>query len=602
MNKTRALPPKFYRVRPEDGWVSATATHPSFLKDPLLSFLQARGRSDVEAKTSVVGDKKGYQDFFMKQGVSFEAEVLSLLRKRIGARSIVKVGNSLDDARSDRKAVETFRHMKKGVPVIYSGVVQNPATKTYGMPDFLVRYDYLKKLVPSVDELSVQYSPKLGKNWYYVAIDVKYATLHLASNGVNLLNSDRYPAYKGQLLVYTLALEYMQGYNPERAYVLGRKWHYVRKGVHYNGSDCLERLGLISYDGYDREYPAKLNEVLEWLAQVNDPQNVDWNYEEYPLSHPNLYPNMNNKYDHPWHELKQEIASRNGEITSLWRMGPHNRDISLEEGICSWKDPSCSAETLGIGEWKAAGTLDQILKVNRSKRTLILPRQLDDPGQEWLERPKLEFYVDFETWNGCLSTSFTQFANTENIIYMVGVLDNKGNYNCFIAERLDKDSERKVLREFACYIRETITHYELSENEVNCVHWSQFEPRMWESATRRHRIANRISWFDLLDVFLLEPITVRNSLTFTLKDIAKAMYGHGMISTTWPEDMDGYDSSVLAQMARDQAAMTENKLYDATEMKQIVEYNRTDVTVLLEMIEYLRERYHKSTKRRRTKK
>lgn len=587
--------PKFFRIRKDEGWFSATQTCDFFLKDPVLSFFRKRCRDCVKEYSTT---KKNSEDFFMQQGIQFEEEILRLIREKLGKKSVVSVGLDISDVYSDRKALETFRLMKRGVPVIYSGIVQNPENKTFGKTDFLVRYDFLHRIIPSIEPLEKKFSPKLGKNWYYVVIDVKYSTLHLASDGIHLLNSDRFPAYKGQLLIYNLALAYMQGYDSGKAYLLGRKWVYTCKGVPFYGNHCLQRLGVIDYENYDVNYNDKLIEALNWLTLVDSDESATWNYQKYPLSHVNLYPNMNNRYDQPWHDLKNKIALDNGEITGLWYMGVRNRQISLDHDICTWKNKNCDVGTLGVAETNLSYILEQILDVNRSKRYKMLPLKLDDPGQEWLMNPKLEFYVDFETWNGSLACS-NSFANTDNIIYMVGVLDNFGNYECFITDRISKENEKIILQNFSRYIRDTIARYELSENEVNCVHWSQFEPRIWRNKIREYRISDHINWFDLLDVFQGEPITIKNSLTFSLKDIARAMHGHGMICTTWDENMDGGDSSILAQIAEEKCRDDGNKLYETEELERIISYNRTDVVVLLEILDYLRRKYYQHRNKKR---
>jgi len=64
-------------------------------------------------------------------------------------------------------------------------------------------------------------APELGGEWHYVLVDAKFTTLHLSAAG-QVGNGGSAPAYKGQLFIYNRALGNLQGYAPERAFLLGR--------------------------------------------------------------------------------------------------------------------------------------------------------------------------------------------------------------------------------------------------------------------------------------------------------------------------------------------------------------------------------------------
>lgn len=574
--------PKFIRI-PEIGWHSGTSVHPFFLHDPVLSFYEAKLASGEKSKGI-------FQKFIMRQGLDFEAEVIQLMKLKIGPRNVKIIAEDLEDARSDRKAATTFREMRKGTPIICSAVVQNPENQTFGLPDFLIRHDYLSKVISEQVPLEPGFSPNLGKPWYYVAVDAKFTTLQLAADGVHLLNANRNAAYKAQVAIYNLALAYMQGFDPQKAYILGRRWKFTKCGEKFQGNSCFDRLGEVDFASYDAEIPKRLSQALDWLNLVNSAESDDWNYQKYPLSHPHLYPNMCNAYDEPWTSLKKEIAQRNGELTSLWMVGVKNREYALERKVTNWKSDHCNAKLLGIKN-RHGEILDLILKANRGKRKSVLPRKLRDSKQEWLEIPELEFYVDFEAWDSSLAPCKGEHANCESVIYMIGVYNNLGDYKCFIAERIDKPSEKKIVEDFMSYVRGTIARRGLSQNEVNCVHWSQYEPIAWKKVIKEHRLSDCINWFDLLDVFKGEPIAIKGALGYSLKEVAKALYRNKMISSTWSEDMNGLDSMVLAQMAEEKAISDGQFFFQTEETQRIVDYNRTDVVVLAEIIDFLRATY-----------
>ena len=67
----------------------------------------------------------------------------------------------------------------------------------------------------------------------------------------------------------------------------------------------------------------------------------------HPPTKKELYPNMgiSGKY----YSTKKKMAEESGELTMLWQCNVNNRNIALENGISSWKDPNCNSEKLGIG-------------------------------------------------------------------------------------------------------------------------------------------------------------------------------------------------------------------------------------------------------------
>ena len=100
---------------------------------------------------------------------------------------------------------ETKKLMKQGIPLIHSAPVRNYRNGTQGVIDILIRSDFLSKLVdePCLTKEEIAMSaPALGKPYHYVVIDIKFSTLPLRADGVHLLNSGSYPAYKAQCLVY----------------------------------------------------------------------------------------------------------------------------------------------------------------------------------------------------------------------------------------------------------------------------------------------------------------------------------------------------------------------------------------------------------------
>jgi hypothetical protein len=157
--------------------------------------------------------------------------------------------------------------MKNGIPIIYQGVLHNYDNKTYGIPDLLVRSDYINTLlgynVISEDEEKIG-SPNLKIKYHYKVIDIKHSTIYLKKDGEHILNVESIPAYKSQLYIYTLALNKILGININKAFIWGKKYK-INKDENNN---FMNKLGIIDYDNNDIEYIEKTNNAINWIKEL----------------------------------------------------------------------------------------------------------------------------------------------------------------------------------------------------------------------------------------------------------------------------------------------------------------------------------------------
>ena len=562
-------------------WISATSTFNYLMKDPLIDWLKLYYR----AKT----DRNGtFTNHIMEQGNVFEAEVMKLISKKFKVIDI-KGG---DDPRSKIKIEETLAAMEKGVPIIHSGILFNPHNQTFGIPDLLVRSDYINKLVKVPIEIS-SHGCKFSKSWHYLIVDIKFATLLLKADGQHLLNAGCFPAYKSQLLIYNWALNIAQGFEPDQAYVLGRRWKYSANNVEYSNDTCFDKLAIIDYLNKDREFVQMTVDALTWLKEVHSPEAKDWDIYNYPLERTELYPNMCNNHDYPWHNIKEEIAKETKELTSLWMVGPKNRLIALDNDVSQWTDQDCSSQILGVNGLKTSKILSAILEVNHDEDKIIIPEVLKSK----LPKAKFEFFVDFETNNGSIAEiNSLPNANVENMINMIGVgfiNKNAWQYKTFLVDRLTDEDEIDNGLQFAKFINKF--------DNPKLYHWGSHERTLWSAFCIKNNIIDNWDWVDLLQLFKNEPITIKDCLNFGLKSVAKAMFKHGLIETTWADDNNGITVMVKTYKADESAGKLGKNLIDIGVMKEIIEYNKVDVRVLYEILTYLREN-HLVKRTKRTKK
>lgn len=585
-----------------NNWVPASKVRNYLMKDPLLDWLNLqnnRGNSNV--CNNIKYDK--FTSYIMNKGIEFENVIIKIIKNKF-KNDFIQIGEPFN-GRDINKYYDTIESMKKGIPIIYQGVLHNEENCTYGVPDLIVRSDYINKLIKmniiNNNEINIP-APNLNLNYHYRIIDIKCCSLNLTADGNHLLNTGSVSAYKGQLYIYNLALSKIMGYNAQCSYILGKKWSYTCCGNKFSGNNSFDRLGIINYKEFDSKYIDLTNEAIEWINKLQV-DGKDWKiYDENNDNKPTvneLYPNMSNTYDSPWHNYKNKISRELNEITLLWQCGVVNREIAHSNNIYSWKDKKCNAKLLGISGKKNAPILDKILEINRGN-DLITTKIKNNDG-DWQNKNKLEFFVDFETINDVCSDFNVDtnkvISNGVNMIFMIGVgyeLNKKWNFTTFLAKDNTIEEEKIMLDNFYKFITKTKNEI-LGENKPfpNMYHWGHIERTLFETAKRRHcnNTWNNLKWFDMLNVFKKEPIVIKDCLNFGLKDVAKAMYKHGFIKTTWKNSIfsSGTNAMIYAYNEyKKYKNLNENIKYSHI-MQNIAEYNHIDCKVIYEIINYLRK-------------
>ena len=598
-------------------WVSATKTRNFMSHDPILDWLE------------LYGDERGYQrdttgekydenlDFvklLFRKGNEFEAVVINYLKQKFGEENFVTVAKSHKDSRDSAKQEATLQHMKDGVPFILQGVLRNSDNKTYGMPDIMVRSDYLSR-IPENQEYNDfrnldQSAEKLGRDYHYRIIDVKFTTLTYNADGQFLLGAN---AYKSQLAIYNMALGKLQGFKPPEAYLLGRNWKRTKNGVEIPGEGAIDRLGLVDFFNIDREYEKKATDAVDWIRKVRKEGNT-WTVPE--LRDHNVWPNSKNTYDYPWHNAKMEIVNELDELTKVWQIGPKEREKAHKEGIFSWRDPELTPERIGIRGSTKSNILCEILRINNQDEHKVLPHSISNNDKNWQQKPPLEFFVDFETVSN-IEDDFNEFPKQggQELVFMIGCgFERNGEFeiDVFTAKNLNVEEEARIMTEWFDYMENVKNEILGPTAELpNIFHWSPAELTFMGVARdnlegdevgmldniykeRREMIDNwkDLPWFDFLKVMRSEPIVVKDAFGFGLKAIAKNLEKHGLTSTTWEDGpTDGLGAMVGAWYCDKISKEQGIDMIDTEIMKGIKEYNIIDCKAMWDLINYLRENH-----------
>ena len=582
-------------------WLSATKTRNYLMGDPVLDWLNLHGAEHGFVRDDLrpgYDPRTDFSAFIMNKGIEFEAALVDVLKERV---EIVELDRGRD--LSDSERLERTKHvLSSGPEVVAQAFLAHGPSRTRGYPDLLVRSDVLQQLFPELLSTGEARRDAPGLDLagrHYRIVDIKFTTLPLLVRG-DVGSSSSSPAYKGQLQLYARALAELQGFFPDRAYLMGRGWTQTVKGTVHRGDDALERLGWVEVSPATKKgaaLEASVDEALSWLRRLADHGRA-WSIGDRP-SVRELHPNMGNTMDAPWHAAKKEIAESIGELTTLWTVSAKKREAALDAGLES-RDAVVSAAQVGVTGAKQGPTLDAILEVNRNASgPLVQPRVVRSRADIWAPRRPLEFFVDFETVND-LDDDFSALPRRGGspLIFMIGCGHEENGqwvFREFTVDRLDPRSELEIIDAWIDHM-DAVRHRRGYSETPLVFHWSNAEVSSLEtaynSASARHpaRQWAPLRWFDLLkEVVRAEPVVVKGAWGFGLKAFATAMHKNGLIETAWSDGpTDGLGAMVGAWAAEREALAGGIPFCEHQLVREIAAYNEVDTRVMWEILAYLR--------------
>ena len=558
-------------------WVSATKIKNYLLNDTLVDYLdlyvakRRRRSSSIDSYVSET-ETESYLKSPMTLGLEFEEKIYKELKQKY-KNNVVQLFDDYDELKQNKVSLDiTFKHMVKGTPIICQAPVYNLSNQTFGVIDLLVRSDWMNKIFKNM-EIENTKADNLTGDYHYCVIDIKYSVLKLCSNGKNIRNHDRIPAYKGQLTIYNGAIGKLQGYFPSKSYILAKRYLFGENDI----EDPYDRLGEIDYDEFDKDMIEKTEKGIDWIRRLRL-EGSQWTHD--PPSIPELYPNMNVSYNSKWTNLKKSLSKKNKELTMISGVSYKHRQTAHNNKLMSYHDKDFSSEHLGIRSEEHKELVETIVKIENGEDK-ISPKQIRKNTDGWASKYRTRFYIDFETLNGNFVPDDLREKGIRDFVYMIGIghkVDGNYHQETFISKYLDLESERKMFMDAEKYIsgiRGTKAFY----------HWSHAEKTSVRKVNERHNTEfMNYKFIDLLRVFKKEPIIIKDSMGFSLKNIARSMKKHGMIETEWGDELsDGYSSMKYARDAF--------KERDWQIMQQIYDYNEVDCKVLYEIFSYIFNNY-----------
>jgi len=534
----------------------------------------------------------------LSKGNKFEEHVkISLENKFLD--NFIDIGGSHLNAYSKEFFDKTKNAINSKIPIIYQGVLHDYDNKIFGIPDLIVREDYIHQIF---SDFAVDFPGGVNPNKYHV-IEIKFSTVHLSSDGIHVLNKNvNMKYYKSQLLIYTRLLNRIQHIPSNTSFILGRRAKYTSKGEQHIFESCFERPGYVNYNSVDVMYKEYVDNAIEIKRDI---MNNGHTFDLFPPSRHYLYPNMciDSSYDNGWDEVKKEIAKRLDEITLIPNCRVLHRKNAHQKNIFRWTDPNCNSETLGIGGQKIPGIVDKILDSLRSG-LLITPSIIMNNYCEWKNVEPLELFVDFETANDLVIEDFSDFPNarSSDIIYMIGAgwydKRNNWNYRSFIVNKLNYQEEKNIINDFNNFVTNLSREYSRDIYNTPLLpklyHWGHIEETKFLTSKIRHGARWKLErWVDICSVLRQEPVTFNGVFNYKLKDVGKFLADQNLIQTRWDnsDTSSGADSLIAVKQCLEIANEKNISLKDTLEINDIIKYNETDCKVTSEIFLYLRSKH-----------
>jgi hypothetical protein len=269
----------------------------------------------------------------------------------------------------------------------------------------------------------------------------------------------------------------------------------------------------------------------------------------------NIFPNMKNKNDYPWHNAKKKIAERIREITLLRGIGPKVRDTYIKNGIVSY-----SQLNLPIVTNKKPLHYEQNVMLHEGANCLFVDFEI-----------LTSIYDDFKTYPK---------ANQNTVLFNIGCgYESRGGFrfNSYIAHAIEE--EKEVVSKFINFIDK------LKGDSCTIFHWTHIERYILKRKLLQYNIKpnKEILWFDLYEFFRTNNVMVKGCYNYKLKYVARMLRKHNLIHSKW----DNTFSDGLGAMT---GYIKYLKTNDKRIINDIAHYNMIDCKVLWEIWTLFKEK------------
>jgi predicted RecB family nuclease len=355
----------------------------------------------------------------------------------------------------------------------------------------------------------------------YSLFTIEYSTIKVLKNG-DISKTHKFYNFKNWL------------HSTECRYRLDNKFILGRKYSTYDGYDWLAR-NPYEYEDLHRTASIYMESIRNRTIGVD------------------IFPNMKNTSDFPFHNAKKLISERYEEITSLRGVSVKERDQYIDKGITKRSQLDLERSDANF--------------VNFNKLPLI------DRGTEIV-------FMDFEILTSVYD-DFSLFpaSNTKNHLFNVGCCRVSGEVVSFVSRSLREEKDMVVA--FVNYLNN------LQCDSITFVHWTDIEKRIFREKIKEYSdhvlLEKEIFWFDLHDYFVKSDIYIKDCPNYKLKTVSRCLEKYGYIKSKWDNGLFFDGLGAMTGFIK----YLDNK--DESILEEIVKYNVVDCKVMLEIYEFLSE-------------
>lgn len=430
----------------------------------------------------------------MESGVLHEDEYISGLEV-----------SKVEPIQTDQAAEDTLKLMRKGVDLIYQGCLQIEYNGVIyrGRPDLLEKRE----------------GTSCFGNWYYAPIEIKWS-------------SKIKTTYKHQLVFYSIVLEKIQGYQPEKTGVINR--HHIRLDLILDENDIAKTLSHI--------------EQILTVMRGNKPD---------------LAITSKSK-DSPWFKVALDEAERKQDIALIYRLNARSLAALRKEGICTLQD-MIGADLSELPKIPYASP-ETLQKAQLQARSLINNEVISIDQKDTMAESSLKLYFDIEGdpllgidyLFGIWVTGDEQhlYAQVKNSRFY----EDRKYFVYFLAKQPEEEEEmwKNFLEWVACL-----------PDEFTVYHYAKYEKDHLKSLAEEYGGSSKLMQFQdkLVDLQkVIEKSIIFPLYFYSLKDIAKSSF----LNFNWRHQKAGGGQSVFWY---EQWLQTGNHEI----LEDIINYNEDDV-------------------------
>lgn len=507
--------------------------------------------------------KSEYHKLLEKETNDYKTQFINHLCKKISKENIYN--------HTDKN--QTLQVIKDKKSLLLNSELYNKQYNVYIYPDIIIHKDLFCVVFPDIKNINYEELPE------YIIFDILYKIFDVNRNQRSILHSSDTYYYKCKIYCASMCIQKNYNYG----FLIGKE--YREKD---NILPKKETIGIFTFDHYMKN---TLDICNEWITKLLH------NYDKWTIlpepSVRELYPNMNYK-ESLWNNEKKNLAELIHEITLVWNISYHKRNLLLDRNIKKWSDPLLlnNIYPFEIKDSHRRRIQDDLIHINKTDDVIIKPRKLKcKEFIDILRVPDKYMILDIESAQQLneRESYFTDLKQSYGlIICIIGTLiihNNESSYKDFTIKYLCEKEERKIIIYWIQYIKNQFQ----TTNPIRVYHWGQAEKTYLSTLQKKYSdiLFPPFECIDLLVYFKQEPITIKGIFGYGLKEIVNALYSHDLIQNTWTDDINGLDAMAEFMNISDEACYKNIPLKRYMKIKKIIYYNYMDCKVIEDILQLL---------------